>query len=224
MNNLLKLEQIYKSFYIDGRELSVLKGINIEVSQGDIIAIVGRSGSGKSTLLNILGTLDRPTEGSYLFKNNSINLQADFELSKFRNKKIGFIFQFHHLLPEFSAIENIMMPQLIARKDRKEALIKAERLLSEVGLFDRKSHLPCQLSGGEQQRVAIARALINDPELLLADEPTGNLDSKTSEAVFDLMLKLNRSRGITMVIVTHNPYLANSANQIFELVDGIFIV
>ncbi|MGA1868659.1 MAG: ABC transporter ATP-binding protein [bacterium] len=224
MNNLIVLEQIHKSYYMDGRELPVLKGITVEISQGDIIAIVGRSGSGKSTLLNILGALDRPTKGSYFFKNKNINIHSDSELSQFRNQKIGFIFQFHHLLPEFSAIENTMMPQLMARKDRKEAFMKAERLLDEVGLCNRKSHLPCQLSGGEQQRVAIARALINDPELLLADEPTGNLDSKTSEAVFNLMLQLNRSRGITMIIVTHNPYLANSASQIFELVDGIFIV
>jgi len=224
MNKLLTLEKIHKSYYMDNRELPVLKGVDLEIMQGDLLAIVGKSGAGKSTLLNILGTIDHPTSGSYIFKEDNINKKQDIELSLFRNNNIGFIFQFHHLLPEFSAIENIMMPQLIARKNKKKARDLALKLLDEVGLIDRKSHVPGQLSGGEAQRVAIARSLINDPELILADEPTGNLDSKTSETVFNLLLNLNQSRKITMVMATHNPYLAKLANHRLRLEDGKFVV
>lgn len=224
MNELLKLTNIYKSYQIDHRELPVLEGLDLEINQGDIVAIVGRSGAGKSTLLNILGAIDRPTSGSYIFDNDNIIKKQDGELSSFRNKNIGFIFQFHHLLPEFNAIENIMMPQLIARYNKKQAKDRAIELLNDVGLIDRASHIPGQLSGGEAQRVAIARALINNPRLLLADEPTGNLDSKTSESVFKLLLNLNLSRKITMIIATHNPYLAESAKLMLKLEDGKFIV
>jgi lipoprotein-releasing system ATP-binding protein len=182
--------------------VDVLKGLNLSVNRGDKLAIVGASGTGKSTFLHILGTIDRPQSGEVLYEGvNPFDLN-DTAIAGFRNRKIGFIFQFHHLLPEFSALENVMMPAIIAGVTPGEAGLKAEEILIEVGLRDRVTHKPGELSGGEQQRVAVARALILNPDILLADEPTGNLDAKTGESVHDLLVEINRTKGVTMVIVT----------------------
>jgi lipoprotein-releasing system ATP-binding protein len=214
--------------FLEGRGLSktyrnaevpvlVFSGLDLEVKRGEMLAIVGPSGIGKSTLLHLLGGLDRPDSGTVRVEDRELtNMSAD-ELARFRNKNVGFVFQFHHLLPEFTAQENVAMPGWIGRMDRAEALQRAERLLNELGLAERRSHFPNQLSGGEQQRVAIARALLADPVLFLADEPTGNLDLATSERVFDLMRSCHKARGLTSVIVTHNPDLAARCDRTFQM-------
>lgn len=209
-----------KSYISGHEELHVLRGVDISVSNGEIIAIVGASGTGKTTFLNLIGTLDRPTSGTVLYDGKDIFELTDNELAKFRNRDLGFIFQFHHLLPEFSAIENVMMPALISGKTRKEAWDIAEDLLKTVGLEGREEHRPSELSGGEQQRVAVARALMNNPKIVLADEPTGNLDRKTGEAIHELLWKLNSEFNKTFIIVTHNESLAQRADRIIRLVDG----
>ena len=185
-----------------------------------MIAIIGASGVGKSTLLHIIGTLDRPTEGKVLFDGNDIFKLDSEELARFRNKKIGFVFQFHHLLPEFTALENTMMPALINRTDKAEAEDIAKKLLKEVGLGERLNHKPGKLSGGEQQRVAVARALVLSPELVLADEPTGNLDTHTGEEIHSLLREINKTKGTTFILVTHNEKLASRADRIVKMVDG----
>ena len=195
----------------------VFSGLELEVEKGEMLAIVGPSGIGKSTLLHLLGGLDRPDSGSVRVDERDLtHLPAD-ELARFRNKNVGFVFQFHHLLPEFTAQENVAMPGWIGKMDRAEALSRAGALLAELGLKERSRHYPNQLSGGEQQRVAIARALLADPVLFLADEPTGNLDLATSERVFELMRDCHRKRGLTSVIVTHNPDLAARCDRVFEM-------
>ena len=220
MTELLLTRNLHKSYSLDGQELHILRGINITIQQGEMISVMGASGVGKSTLLNILGTLDRPTTGEVIFNGMNICEKSDMELASFRNSKIGFIFQFHHLLPEFTAFENVMMPAIIHKKERRMAMQTAEELLAKVGLHDRMQHRPGELSGGEQQRVAIARALINTPEIILADEPTGNLDTHTGEEVFDLLRKINHESNTTFVLVTHNEKLANQTNRILKMVDG----
>ena len=195
----------------------VLEALELSVDQGEMLAIVGPSGIGKSTLLHLLGGLDRPDTGTIAVGGRELTAMSNDEMAKFRNRSVGFVFQFHHLLPEFTAVENVAMPGWIARKSNQEALVTAERLLGELGLESRSRHFPNQLSGGEQQRVAIARALAVDPELFLADEPTGNLDLETSEKVFDLMRDCHRQRGLTSVIVTHNPDLAARCDRVFEM-------
>jgi lipoprotein-releasing system ATP-binding protein len=195
----------------------VFSGLDLEVERGEMLAIVGPSGIGKSTLLHLLGGLDRPDSGSVRVDDRELtNLPAD-ELARFRNKNVGFVFQFHHLLPEFTALENVAMPGWIGKMDQQEALDRAAALLAELGLKERSRHYPNQLSGGEQQRVAIARALLADPLLFLADEPTGNLDLATSERVFELMRDSNRKRQLTSVIVTHNPDLAARCDRVLEM-------
>ncbi|MBM4278984.1 MAG: ABC transporter ATP-binding protein, partial [Deltaproteobacteria bacterium] len=189
-------------------------------SQGEKAAIVGASGVGKTTLLHILGTLDRPTSGKVLYSGRDIFTLNEKELASFRNQEIGFVFQFHHLLPEFTALENTMMPCLIQGTSKKEAALRAEAMLTLVGLKDRLPHKPGELSGGEQQRVAVARALVLEPKILLADEPTGNLDSKTGESVFALLQELNRIKNITLIVVTHNPNLAAQMPRQVILTDG----
>lgn len=186
-----------------------------------MIAVMGASGVGKSTLLNILGALDRPTSGEVLFEGASIFSKSDDELASLRNRKFGFVFQFHHLLPEFTAFENTMIPAMIQRMDRQEAREIAEKNLSNVGLKDRMTHRPGELSGGEQQRVAIARALMTNPDIILADEPTGNLDTHTGEEVYSLLKEINKKYGTTFVVVTHNEKLAAQADRILKMVDGI---
>jgi len=200
--------------------LEVLKGINLSVKKGEMVGVVGASGAGKSTLLHILGTLDRPSEGKIYFEGVDLFSLTDKQLASFRNKRIGFIFQFHHLLPEFSALENVMLPAFIAGADKTDTEDKAKELLDEMGLKDRLKHKPGELSGGEQQRVALARALINGPDLVLADEPTGNLDSKTSNSMHELLNRINEERNQTFVIVTHNSNLAKRMERVVHLIDG----
>lgn len=204
----------------DGSELTVLDGVEIRVVPGEVVAIVGASGAGKSTLLHLLGCLDRPTSGEVVIGGRPVSGLSDRELAEVRNTRIGFVFQFHHLLREFSALENVMMPQLIAGVDEARAAERARLLLEEVGLGGRLAHKSWQLSGGEQQRVAVARALANQPLILLADEPSGNLDTQTSEHLHDLFFRLRTEHGVAMVIATHNRELADRADRILQLKQG----
>ncbi|MGH7207290.1 MAG: ABC transporter ATP-binding protein [Nitrospiraceae bacterium] len=206
-----------------GHELTVLKGISLDIARGEILAIVGASGAGKSTLLHIIGTLDRPTSGAVLFEEQDLFRLSDQEQAEFRNRRIGFVFQFHHLLPEFTALENAFLPALIQKRPMAQVRADAAALLKDVGLGDRLHHKPGELSGGEQQRVAVARALMQRPDLVMTDEPTGNLDTHTGEALFALMRELNRSRGTTFVIVTHNEKLSAQADRIIHMEDGRII-
>jgi len=220
MSSLLEVKDLYKSYGEGPGKVEVLKGIDLTVEAGDTIALVGPSGAGKSTLLHVMGTIDRPTSGEVLFDGKQIFSLSDQPLAAFRNRSIGFVFQFHHLLPEFSALENVMMPLLIGGEKKSRAEGRARGLLEDVGLSHRVSHRPGELSGGEQQRVAIARALVRSPRLLLADEPTGNLDMKTSEEVHALLYSIQRSTGISLVIVTHNERLAAGMARTIRFVDG----
>jgi lipoprotein-releasing system ATP-binding protein len=222
MENFISVTGLNKSYSIPGRELQVLKDITFDVNRGELIALMGPSGVGKSTLLHILGALDRPTAGHILYEGNNILEFDSDKLAMFRNRTVGFVFQFHHLLPEFNALENTVLPALIAGIKFSDARYKAEQLLSEVGLSERLSHKPGELSGGEQQRVAVARALMLDPKVLLADEPTGNLDSQTGDELFDLLMVLNK-RGITAIMVTHNESLAGRCGRILRMKDGMII-
>jgi lipoprotein-releasing system ATP-binding protein len=217
---LIRVEKLYKSFMTDGKKVEVLKGIDLTVRRGEVINILGASGAGKSTLLYILGALDRPTSGTIVHDGIELFSMGDRDLAEFRNRRIGFVFQFHHLLPEFTAIENVMMPALIARMRPGEARDRATSILDRLGLADRRDHKPGELSGGEQQRVAVARAVLLSPDVVLADEPTGNLDTKTGEEVHELLMELNREMGITMVIVTHNLKLAGKDGRSMILEDG----
>jgi lipoprotein-releasing system ATP-binding protein len=205
----------------DGSELAVLMGVDLRVERGEAVSIVGTSGAGKSTLLHLLGALDRPTDGSVRLGGVETAGRTSDEIAHLRNRFVGFVFQFHHLLREFSALENVMMPQLILGASRVEARARGESLLEAVGLSERAEHKPWHLSGGEQQRVAVARALANEPEVLLADEPSGNLDTRTSEELHDLLFRLRAERELAMVIVTHNPELASRADRILQLRDGV---
>lgn len=214
------LEGIYKSFTSGLNRVEVLKGLDLEVFRGERLAIMGASGVGKSTLLNIMGGLERPTSGRVLFGEVDLSSLNDRDLSEFRNKKVGFVFQFHHLLAEFDALENCMMPALIGGMERKEAKAKAEEILKEVGLAERLSHRPGELSGGEQQRVAVARALVLEPSVLLADEPTGNLDVETGREVANILVELNVKKGVTLVVVTHNIEVAGLMGKQVGLVQG----
>ncbi len=220
---LIKIVDLHKSFPMGGRELTVLKGIHLDIARGEILAIVGASGAGKSTLLHIIGTLDRPTSGTVLFEEQDLFRLSDQEQAEFRNRRIGFVFQFHHLLPEFTALENAYLPALIQKRPAAQVRADATALLKDVGLGDRLDHKPGELSGGEQQRVAVARALMQRPDLVLSDEPTGNLDTHTGEALFALMRELNRARGTTFVIVTHNEKLSAQADRIIHMEDGRII-
>jgi len=220
MTTLVEAKGIAKSFFTQAGELRILKGIDLTLGKAEVVGLVGASGVGKSTFLHILGTLDRPTAGSVLYEGADVVAMDAVSLSRFRNRTVGFVFQFHHLLPEFTALENVMMPGLISGRPRTELRADAEGLLSDLGLLERKDHRPGELSGGEQQRVAVARALIQHPKVVLADEPTGNLDTRTGEELFDLLLKLNTERGITFVIVTHNESLSNRCHRVLHMVDG----
>lgn len=217
---MIETVNLTKSFKMEGLELTVLKGVNLTIARGEMLAIVGASGAGKSTLLHILGTLDRPSSGTVLFEGQDLFTLSDQKQAEFRNRRIGFVFQFHHLLPEFSALENVCLPAYIQNRSAQDVRGEAISLLTDVGLEHRLTHKPGELSGGEQQRVAVARALIQHPNLVLADEPTGNLDTHTGDALFNLMRALNRSRGITFVIVTHNEKLSAQADRIIHMEDG----
>ena len=219
-NALVIAKNVCKSFQHMGRTLEVLRGIDLSIFEGELIAIVGPSGAGKSTFLHCIGTLDVPTRGSLRVDGEELTSLSGSRLAELRNRTIGFVFQFHHLLPEFNALENVMMPGLIQGRSKRDMEKPAATLLAEVGLHDRSLHRPGELSGGEQQRVALARALVLAPKLLLADEPTGNLDSKTSEQMHDLFFAMNKQRGTTIVVVTHNTALAASMPRVVSLKDG----
>lgn len=216
----IRVRGLVKTFKNNGIQVPVLTGVDLDISQAETLAVVGASGVGKSTLLHILGTLERPSSGEVFWEGENVFAMDDKPLAAFRNRKLGFVFQFHHLLSEFNALENVMMPALIARELPGPARDKAEAILVRVGLKDRLSHRISRLSGGEQQRVAVARALVLEPEVLLADEPTGNLDPKSGARVQELILELNRERGLTTVIVTHNQELARALDRRITLVDG----
>jgi len=223
MNDMIEAKGLRKVYRNGTRQLEVLKGVDIKAGKGEVLALLGSSGAGKSTLLHLLGGLDAPTDGEVRFGGKDIFSLSDSERAKIRNEKIGFIFQFYHLLPEFDAVENVMLPALIAGKARGKARSAAEELIAAVGLADRMRHKPGQLSGGEQQRVAIARALTNEPELLLCDEPTGNLDSDTGRNIIELLWELNKKRKMTMIIVTHDAGIAEEARRVVRIKDGVIV-
>ena len=216
---MIRLTGIHKSF----GQLEVLKGIDLHIKEGEFVSIVGASGAGKTTLLQIIGTLDTDNEGEVVINGVNIKKLSDKELSAFRNKQLGFVFQFHQLLPEFTALENVCIPGYIARRDSKEVEEKAKELLTKLGLQDRFHHKPNELSGGEKQRVAVARALINDPKLILADEPSGSLDSGNKKELHSLLRKLCNEYGLTILLVTHDNELAETSDRIIEMRDGVIV-
>jgi lipoprotein-releasing system ATP-binding protein len=220
---MIIVKDLHKSFPMGEQTLTVLRGIDLTIERGELIAVVGASGAGKSTLLHILGLLDRPSRGTVCFEGQDLFQLSEAAQAEFRNRRIGFVFQFHHLLPEFTALENACMPALIQRREPEEVRQEAIGLLKDVGLGPRLQHKPGELSGGEQQRVAVARALLQKPDLVLADEPTGNLDTHTGDALFALMRELNKARGTTFVIVTHNDKLSAQADRILHMQDGQII-
>jgi lipoprotein-releasing system ATP-binding protein len=220
MNDIMRVVNVHRSYLNGAEELKVLKGVNLIIKKGEILAVTGVSGSGKSTLLHLLGLIDKPIQGEIFFEGRATSEYSDDELADLRNKKIGFIFQFHNLLGEFSAVENVVIPGLIRGVKRREVVEKAEILLRKVGLEERMNCRPPQLSCGEQQRVAIARALVNDPDLVLADEPTGNLDSATSFQVFDILRELVYGKGVALVVATHDERLALLSDRVVRLLDG----
>ncbi|MBN1880170.1 ABC transporter ATP-binding protein [bacterium] len=220
-DKLMEIRNLHKSYQTPHGDVEVLKDISFTIRKGEIVAITGTSGVGKSTLLHLMGGLDRPTLGTILFNGKSIFNMSDRELAGFRNRAVGFVFQFHHLLPEFTALENVAMPLLMRKNHvRLRALDEAESILNEVGLSHRLKHLPAQLSGGEQQRVAIARSMVTSPALVLADEPTGNLDSTTGRLVFEVICNLNRKFHVTFVVASHDMELARSSHRCLKMLSG----
>lgn len=222
-NPILSCHRLRKSYYQGQLEVPVLMGIDLSMNAGEALSIVGASGSGKSTLLHLLGGLDTPTGGEIRILGQDISIITEGERCHLRNTSLGFIYQFHHLLPEFTALENVAMPLLIRRANRAEAYGSAEEILKQVGLGHRLVHTPGELSGGERQRAAVARALVTRPACILADEPTGNLDRHTADEVFNLMLELNRNAGASLIVVTHDPDLARRAGRIYRLEDGVLV-
>jgi lipoprotein-releasing system ATP-binding protein len=217
---LLSIRDVFKSYFLHGKRIDVLRGVSLDIERGELVSLVGASGAGKSTFLHVLGTLDMPAAGELRFDGRSVFTMNDAEIAEFRNRTIGFVFQSHYLLPEFTALENVAMPALIQRRDRTECYAYARELLERVGLGNRVEHRPGELSGGEAQRVALARALVLKPAVLLADEPTGNLDPATGEGIHQLLREVNRDLGITAVVVTHNETLARSMPRRLRLVAG----
>ena len=221
---ILRAQDLHKSYDLGRRLIEVLHGVSLEIGEGEFLSLQGASGTGKSTLLHLLGGLDDPTSGEVFASGQSLSAMSSTRLAKWRNGEVGFVFQSYHLLPEFDALENVLLPARMAHANRAESQNRAESLLERVGLAKRMHHLPAELSGGEQQRVALARALINQPQLLLADEPTGNLDSKTGGEVLDLLCELQSEANLTMIIATHDDKVANRAHQTVQLVDGLIAI
>ena len=216
----LSIRNVFKSYFLHGKRIDVLRAVTLDIERGELVSLVGPSGAGKSTFLHVLGTLDAPAAGEVFFEGRSVFAMSDAEIAEFRNRTIGFVFQSHYLLPEFTALENVAMPALIQRRDRTESYAYARELLERVGLGSRVDHKPGELSGGEAQRVALARALVLQPAILLADEPTGNLDPATGEGIHQLLRDVNRDLGITAVVVTHNETLARSMPRRLRLAGG----
>jgi len=223
MSSLLSVRDLHKTFVEGGVEIQVLRGLNLELEEGERLAIVGESGVGKSTLLHILGTLDRPTQGVILYRGKPLPQDDEIALAHFRNREIGFVFQFHYLLPDFSALENVMFPALIQGMGPEQASAQAEQLLDMVGLKDRLHHRPGKLSGGEQQRVAVARSVMLQPKLILADEPTGSLDARIGEEVQELLFQLNKEKGIALIVATHNLEFAGRIGRRARLTEGTLL-
>ena len=217
---VLEANDIYKTYHLGGRELQVLRGVNLELGRGEFVALQGASGSGKSTLLQLLGGLDRPTSGTIRFKGEPLRLQTSQQAAIFRGQNVGFVFQAYHLLPDLNALENVMLPAQVQRTAASVSRNRGMELLVSVGLADRMEHRPPELSGGEQQRVAIARAMMNEPEIILADEPTGNLDSNTEAEIIDLLNKLHQERNLTLLVATHDEIVAAATQRVERLVDG----
>lgn len=223
MNNIiLSMKRVTKSYFTNQSGLQVLKGVDLDIEQSQALCIMGVSGAGKSTLLHILGTLDKPTSGHIYYRGDNLSLKTEDELARFRNKKMGFVFQFHHLLPELTALENVALPVRIGGLSKKEAQKRAENWLERLGLKQRQTHYPSEMSGGERQRVAIARALVQKPEILFADEPSGNLDSENGKVIQNLFFKLQKDLGLTLVVVTHNQEFASSFLRVYQLKNGVF--
>ena len=220
MAAFLEVKDVFKSYFLNGKRIDVLRGVKLSIEKGELVSLIGASGSGKSTFLHVLGTLDAPAAGTLHFEGRSVFEMNDAEVAEFRNKSIGFVFQSHYLLPEFTAAENVAMPALIQRKDKPTAFKRARELLDRVGLGTRVDHRPGELSGGKSQRVALARALMLEPALLLADEPTGNLDPATGEGIHQLLREVNKDLGLTAVVVTHNETLAKSMPRRLRLTNG----
>jgi len=217
---VVSIRGLVKIYHPGGGEVRALQGVDLDLEPGEMVAVVGASGAGKSTLLHVIGALDRPTAGEVFFKGERLFQRSDAELARFRNRSLGFVFQFHHLLPEFSALENVMIPGLLGGVPRQEVEARAQNLVERLGLGQRRNHRPSELSGGEQQRVAIARALVNQPALVLADEPTGNLDSSTADSIFELIRELNREFKQSFVVATHNESMAKRMDRVVVMVDG----
>ena len=221
-NVILSTKCVTKAYSMDGSRLEVLKGVDINIHKGEAVCIMGVSGAGKSTLLHILGTLDMPTLGKVYYQGEDLTRKSDDQLASFRNKKMGFVFQFHHLLPELTALENVSLPARVGGKSKEESEGKAESLLDLLGLKKRKSHYPSELSGGERQRVAIARSLVQEPEILFADEPSGNLDSENGKVIQDLFFQLQKDLGLTLIVVTHDQEFADRFPRVYKLRNGVF--
>lgn len=219
---ILSTKCVTKAYTMEDSRLEVLRGVDLNIFQGDAVCIMGVSGAGKSTLLHILGTLDMPTLGKIYYKGEDLTRKSDDQLASFRNKKMGFVFQFHHLLPELTALENVALPARVGGKSKAEAEEKALKLLDQLGLRKRQDHYPSEMSGGERQRVAIARALVNDPEILFADEPSGNLDSENGKVIQDLFFQLQKEMGLTLIVVTHDQEFADRFPKLFKLRNGVF--
>ena len=222
-NVLLSTKCVTKSYDMDGSRIEVLKGVDLSISQGDALCIMGVSGAGKSTLLHILGTLDQPTLGKVYYRGEDLTKKSDDQLAEFRNKKMGFVFQFHHLLPELNAVENVSLPARVGGRSKAESEEKAKKWLKDLGLEKRFDHYPSEMSGGERQRVAIARALIQEPEILCADEPSGNLDSENGRIIQDIFFQLKEELGLTLIVVTHDQEFANRFPRLYKLKNGVFI-
>ena len=222
--SLLSARGLKKTYVVGQRSLEVLRGVDVEIVRGDFVALRGASGTGKSTLLHLIGGLDTPNAGSVFFEGRDVSRFSEAELTLFRNRRVGFVFQAYHLLPELTALENVCLPARVARVSHVRAAARARELLARVGLQERQDHKPSELSGGEQQRVAIARALVNDPVLLLADEPTGNLDSKTGGEIMELLQSLRLEKRMTLIIATHDAKVAAAAQRVIQLVDGLILV